>query len=275
MGADKHTGDLRGHVVLRMCGKAANPLITQMAARLARAFHGELRGLFVEDEDLLALAALPFAAEISLSGGRARALSVDMIEREMRHAGTLMQRLFSELEQTAKISARLETIRCSAREALGRVGGQMGILVLGEPLRASGEQILSPITDLAGVLMMGPNVKSSTGPIAVLLEPGAQVAHLVDTAERIAADSDNQLLIVIAAAGTAEAGDLEQASLGALDVGTRYKLEHIAAADAIPSRIRQHHAGLLVTRLGSSLTRDLPQAARIARLLECPLLSLR
>ena len=43
-----------------------------MAARLARALESRLEGLFIEDQDLMSLAGLPFTRELSLTSGLCR-----------------------------------------------------------------------------------------------------------------------------------------------------------------------------------------------------------
>lgn len=56
----------------------------EAAAQLAVALRAELRGLFVEDENLLRLAALPFACEIGGSTASPRPLKADTLERTLR-----------------------------------------------------------------------------------------------------------------------------------------------------------------------------------------------
>ena len=97
MAARELQEDVRGKVVLTMCGGAASPLILEVATRFARTFRGELRGLFVENEELLALAQMPFAREIALTGGRTRTLSLDVVRKEMQDASAAMEREFNSI----------------------------------------------------------------------------------------------------------------------------------------------------------------------------------
>jgi hypothetical protein len=56
-------------VVVPLDAASENRTAIDTAARLARRWHARLHGVFVEDEDLLRLAALPFARQVSLGGG--------------------------------------------------------------------------------------------------------------------------------------------------------------------------------------------------------------
>ncbi|HWP84365.1 MAG TPA: universal stress protein, partial [Terriglobia bacterium] len=54
------------------------------AASLAEAMEAELVGLFVEDTNLLRLASLPFARQLSYPSGAAEPLSGERLERELK-----------------------------------------------------------------------------------------------------------------------------------------------------------------------------------------------
>src|SRR5512134_1124767 len=56
----------------------------QAAAALAASFQAELAGLFVEDVNLLRMAALPFTRELGLASGSMRPIEITDIERGFR-----------------------------------------------------------------------------------------------------------------------------------------------------------------------------------------------
>ncbi|HIP77315.1 MAG TPA: hypothetical protein EYH07_02480 [Kiloniellaceae bacterium] len=70
--------------VLVVLDSAAGGEVLKAAAGLASAESCELTGLFVEDQDLLRLAALPFAREVQLSKAITRALEPELIERDLQ-----------------------------------------------------------------------------------------------------------------------------------------------------------------------------------------------
>lgn len=62
-------------------GSAGAP---EAVARLAQELQAELLGLFIEDVELLRLAAFPFAAEVGFPSASRRAIDVGALERQMR-----------------------------------------------------------------------------------------------------------------------------------------------------------------------------------------------
>jgi hypothetical protein len=64
----------------------------EAAVRLAAATRAQLQGLFVEDEDLLRLAGLPFAREIDCLSASLRQLHAATMERALRTAAIEAQR---------------------------------------------------------------------------------------------------------------------------------------------------------------------------------------
>jgi hypothetical protein len=57
-----------GRVVVPLDAACDDRAAIEMAARLARSWHAPLHGVFVEDEELLGLAGLPFAVEVTRRG---------------------------------------------------------------------------------------------------------------------------------------------------------------------------------------------------------------
>lgn len=94
-------------------GRAAVEAATALAARL----DAELHGLFVEDINLLRLAALPFARETHLTSASTRRLSPDM-ERALRDEATRAQATME------TVATRLH-VRWSFQVARGQVAAQV------------------------------------------------------------------------------------------------------------------------------------------------------
>jgi len=273
--------DVRGRVLLRMRGGTANPLILEAAVSVARAFVGELRVVFGEDEELLSLAGFPFATEVSLSGGRTRLLSAETMREEMEAARTAMAREFEKLTRSARISTRFEVVRGTAESVLGQTMAETGILAIGEPLALAGAQSLSALsTELAGVtglVVVSAQARRARGPIVVILDSHADIARLVDTAERIAGEASQELVLVITATAGGEAARIEREARNALDPGTRYRFEKVQdmTPRTIRALVRQSGGGLVVAHADGPAAADALQALRLACALDCPLLLLR
>lgn len=278
--AAKQTVDRRGRVILRMRGGAASPLVLEAAARVARVFHGELRGLFVEDQELLSLAEMPFAREISLTGRRSRPLSIDLVRREMQAASEAMAREFERLTRAARVPAHFEVVRGMMEDALRSAMEEPGILAIGEPLALGGAHVmreaLADLSRFAGLVMVGAEARRAKGPVLTVLDPACDVALLVDTAERLAGEGAEQVILLIADAGSGEAARIERKAREALDETTRYRFERmpVATPRGLNTLAQREACGLVVARLGGPVAGDWLEASRAACALDCPLLLL-
>ncbi len=83
----------------------------QEAAELARLLSADLYGLFIEDEALLAMAALPFAREIHIATHAWRRLRPDTVATEMREAARDAQRLLDSAARATGIASAFEVVR--------------------------------------------------------------------------------------------------------------------------------------------------------------------
>ena len=84
--------------IVAVGGADAASALLRTAGDLLRGTQAELAGLFVEDAELLRLAALPFTREIGLASGTVRPLDLPDVERALRRQAEQVRRL---LEQTA------------------------------------------------------------------------------------------------------------------------------------------------------------------------------
>ena len=87
-------------------------LAVQLAARTRR----RLRGLFVEDEDLLQLTGLPFTREISLTTAQELPLDVERMLRSMRAAASEFRRTLEREAGGLKAGWSFDTVRGRLRE---------------------------------------------------------------------------------------------------------------------------------------------------------------
>lgn len=280
MMAVQQTRDLRGKVVLRMRGGAANPLVLKAAVRVAHAFRGELRGLFMEDEELLALAEMPFAREISLTGRRSRPLSLDVVRKETRAASVAMEREFDRLTRASRVPMHFEVVQGTASKTSEKAMKEAGILAIGEPLALAGahmaREMIAELSRFAGLVLVGAEARRARGSIVAVVDPGCDVALLVDTAERLADNGADEVVLLLANTGPRETARLEAEARKALDPGTRYRFERIEQATprAVRDAVRQVASGLAIAQFGGRACGDVPQALRMACALDCPLLLL-
>jgi len=99
----------------------------ETAARLAARARAPLHGVFVEDEDLLRLANLPFARQHTL-GGAAEELTAEHVELHLKAAAERVRRDLVGAARRHRVEASFEIVRDAAASIL--VGAREGDLIV-------------------------------------------------------------------------------------------------------------------------------------------------
>lgn len=101
------------------------------AAELARALGAELLGVFVEDLNLLRLAALPFARELRVPDGADQPLEQARLEAELRTLAAWARAELARAATAARVPWSFEVRRAALPEAVLAAAGDDDLLVLG------------------------------------------------------------------------------------------------------------------------------------------------
>jgi len=101
------------------------------AAELARALGAELVGVFVEDLNLLRLAALPFAREVRVPDGSEHVLEQARLEAELRALAAWARAELARAATAAHVRWSFEVRRAALPEAVLAAAGESDLLVLG------------------------------------------------------------------------------------------------------------------------------------------------
>lgn len=101
------------------------------AAELARALGAELLGIFVEDLNLLRLAALPFARELRVPDGADQPLEQARLEAELRALAAWARAELDRAATAAQVRWSFEVRRATLPEAVLAAAGEDDLLVLG------------------------------------------------------------------------------------------------------------------------------------------------
>jgi uncharacterized protein (DUF2267 family) len=158
----------------------------ETAAQLAADLHAELQGLYVEDVNVLRMAALPFTEEITAASGIARPIDAESMERAMRNKAEHVRRL---MERTA---ARVR-IRCSFSVARGHVT-QSALLATSEAdLVLFGSRSHAP----AMRPPIGTRTRSAVRPIVAVVDAAAMSARTLDTAAAVGQRQGRGLVVLI------------------------------------------------------------------------------
>jgi nucleotide-binding universal stress UspA family protein len=116
--------------------------LLEAAARLAALAHAELTALFVEDADVLQLAALPFARELDRASAALRVIEPRSLERAMAAQARHLQRCVEALSERHGIRASLRVLRgVFATSVLAEAAERDIVFVsVGSPARISSRQ---------------------------------------------------------------------------------------------------------------------------------------
>ena len=195
--------------LLLALGATGGRASVEFSAHLAGLLRIPMDTLFIEDEELLGVAALPVAREISRLGVMMPGLDLGRMERELRRQATRLEQLARRC-QASGVESRFRVVR-------GRTAVELsGALRPGDCLVLSRE--LGPMTGPGGVgsavrsvltaawsalLLMDEHLPVPASPVTTWYDgsPASEVALLL--AQRLAQASGQRLHVMLPAAGAA------------------------------------------------------------------------
>jgi nucleotide-binding universal stress UspA family protein len=101
----------------------------ETAAKVAACLKAELRGVYVEDIDLVRTAALPFACAIS-SSGQAQRLTPDALERQLRRQAETARRAIEAAGSRSRVTWSFSVVRGAVRREIARAAASLGVPVV-------------------------------------------------------------------------------------------------------------------------------------------------
>lgn len=251
---------LARRVVLALEPAARSAESMHVALQLARALDAELAGLFVEDADLLRVAALPFTREVGIASGMSRPLQSVDLEATLRREAEQVRRSLAGLAQGGRV-------RWSFRVARGdRRGEVMAAMQVADVVVAGDRQ--RPVTRPGEASTLGP-----PRPVAVVFEPTEAGLRVLSVALSLAQGHAQALSVLVPDGGTRDLQALRKSAAHAMHVAP-----DVPRIESLPSRqagsviraARERACRALVLSVGS-----LPDADAEVRLLmeesRCPL----
>lgn len=268
-------------ILVALDASSASLAALEGAAHLAARLDAELRGLFVEDEELLRLAALPFAAEVEIHSATTRPLSAETMEQSLRAQARRAETALSGVAErhglrwdfrvvrgavTTEVLAAMEEADFAALGGIGgraTGGGRLGDTALEAILR--GER---------SVLLLAPG-GTLREPIAALYSEHPAAGQVLDIAARLAKRDGGSLLVLLLAGQPEAQARLAQEArvrLDALGVTANFRPLGAGGPWAVVGIVRKERVGTAVLTgdpapFGGELAVTLVQEQRCAVIL--------
>jgi len=173
------------------------------AAVIAAALEAELVGLFVEDENLVRFAGLPFAREYQRATGRNRSVDPPDIEKDMSLQAARARRALAEIARQAEARWRFEVVRGAVTQEILKAGMEADLLSLGRTSRPLfrglrlGSTAREAIGRSAQSIFLARSGGDGGGPIHVIFDGSPAGMRALVAAARIARINDTSLTVLL------------------------------------------------------------------------------
>ncbi|MEJ2732247.1 MAG: universal stress protein [Anaerolineae bacterium] len=239
----------------------------EAAVDLAARFQAELSGLFVEDENLLRLAELPFVREIGIFTATRRRIDSEQMERQIRVQSRRVRRVFTMTTERAHVQRSFRVARGAVLSEVLSAAAEADVLVLGQAgwsllqrgrLGSTVRGILPEQFGLALILKEGTCLGD---PLAVVYDgsPVAERALIAAAALRRQPDKDRALIVLLLAEESQSAQTLQSQAASRLadrDAIAVYRSLTSANALWLADILQAEGCGMLVLPARSSALQD-------------------
>ncbi|MFO7963396.1 MAG: universal stress protein [Desulfobacterales bacterium] len=176
----------------------------QTALELAARFKSEVLGLFVEDINLLRLAQLPFAREVSFYSDRTRRINTHDMELQLRVQAARIRNRLAQTAERLGVPWEFKTVRGAVGTEVLNAGATADLVVLGKIGRSlpgihrSGSTVRALLMQRIGMtLVMQTRVAFSKSPVAAVYDGTQTAVKTLDTAVYLAKSHETPLLVFI------------------------------------------------------------------------------
>ena len=272
-------------ILVALDASPASLTALETAVELAQTLQAELVGLFVEDINLVRIAALSFSQEVGLFSATRRQLSTLSIERQLRSQANRARQALAALAERAGVNWSFQTARgvvssellAAALDAdliiLGRTGGAP--LGRRRQIGSTARSILIQTPNLTLLLQPGTHPQLPL----LLLYDGSAVAQkaLQATAQLMRNRTNGHISVLLLAADPGQVQSLQQevaAELAKWGVEARYTWHSEISAQQLAQAVQMGGCRMLVIPSdGSALDQDAIFA--LLNRIDCPVLLVR
>ena len=216
--------------------------VIETGAALGAGLHAMLDALFVEDEQLLRLAALPFAHELGFPSARLRRIGAADVERALRAQVDQVRKQLAATTATLALPWQLNVLRGDVLRTAFDYAALTDIVVLGR--------------SVAGALpAAGPSVQAGfpslrRRAILALFDDNPPGAQALAAAQALARVAPGELVVLIPARGPEAFRRLREKAAATAAPGTPVPVQYVSipdlAAETVARTARAWHAAALV-----------------------------
>jgi predicted phosphoribosyltransferase len=256
----------QGRIVVALDTASVVLPVIETAAGLAASLDATLDALFVEDEQLLRLAALPFAHELEFPSARVRRIEPAEIERALRAQVEQARRLLAATAAPLAVSWHLSVVRGDVMRTVCGYAAPSDLLVVGRslasyPSAGAGQLAAERFASLRG------------RPVLALFDGTSAAGKALLAAQGLARVAGAPLVVLIPAAGPEPFRRLREQAAGAAAAGAgpapaSYVMLPDLHAGTVARVARAQSAGALVWP--GSGGRDPAAIAAIVEAAPCP-----
>lgn len=239
------------------------------AAVLARQLDAELAGLYVEDTNLLRMAALPFACEITTFSAVPRRIDVSALEQGLRRQADAMRLALSKVAQALHVPWSFQVARGTLMDILLDEMREPGLAVLGH----TGQFVMNGHAQ--GVHPRARSVYDARRQPVLTLYDGTAPAHrALGVAIRMARPHHKPVVVMLVADTDVERAQLRarvEAELKGTGVTVQFQASHSRDADRLKKAALTRHAAAVLWP-GLSGVHERKALATLVDELTCPVL---
>lgn len=206
-------GNIR-RILLAVDSSSESTGALETAVDLAGSLGADLQALFVEDIDLIHLAALPFAKELGCYSCCIRPVSVAELERQLRGQAEQMRRALAAAAARVGLQWNFRVTRGSVAAEILKAGAEADLVIVGKRgwnlsrrLGSTVQVIISRGTGMTLVLQSGARLAL---PVVAIYNESKNATKVLKTAGTLARIKEGALLVLVVAPDEKRASELTE-----------------------------------------------------------------
>lgn len=234
------------------------------AAALARRMDAELAGLFVEDINLLRMAALPFAREYALASAMARRMEAGDVERALQQQADALRTALSRAAQALAVPWSFQVVRGALLDSVLEAMHEADFAVFGHTgqfaVTASGRPHAETI--------------AAARPVLTLYDGTLTADRALAAAQALAQGHHTDLVVLVIARDNVAAKALRERAATLLQGSRGHAHFHSLRSreyDAIRKAVETHHAAALLWH-GTQSADEKKTLSMLVDALKCPVI---